>query len=45
MTATELIVDSPALLNRYKELKASAIDPYSSLKNGYTQYRRAAIKE
>lgn len=45
LTATELIVDSPALLNRYKELKASAIDPYSSLMNGYTQYRRAAIKQ
>jgi phospholipid-binding lipoprotein MlaA len=45
LTATEMTVNSPDLLLRYKELKASAIDPYSSLMNGYTQYRRAAIEE
>jgi phospholipid-binding lipoprotein MlaA len=45
LTVTELTVTSPDLLKRYKELKASAIDPYSSMMNGYTQYRRAAIKE
>ncbi|WP_158279944.1 MlaA family lipoprotein [Coraliomargarita sinensis] len=45
LTATEITVISPDLLQRYKQLKGSAIDPYSSLKNGYTQMRRAAIEE
>ncbi len=42
---TEFTVNSPSLLQRYLQLKGSAIDPYSSLKNGYTQFRRAAVKE
>ncbi|MEM7790769.1 MAG: VacJ family lipoprotein [Verrucomicrobiota bacterium] len=42
---TELIVASPTLLDGYKKLKGSAIDPYSSVKNGYTQSRRAKIAE
>lgn len=43
--ATEVIVESPALLARYQQMKGGAIDPYGSLKNGYTQFRRAAIEE
>jgi phospholipid-binding lipoprotein MlaA len=42
---SEFIAASPTLIERYKELKGSAIDPYGSLKNGYTQFRRAAIEE
>lgn len=45
LTATEFTVRSPSLIERYKRMKGSAIDPYSSLKNGYTQFRRAAIEE
>lgn len=45
LSATEFTVESPTLLERYKQLKGSAIDPYGSLKNGYTQFRRAAIEE
>lgn len=42
---TEFIVASPALMRNYNEMKGSAIDPYSSLKNGYIQLRRAKIAE
>lgn len=45
LAGTEFIVASPSLIERYKRLKGSAIDPYGSLKNGYIQFRRAAIKE
>jgi phospholipid-binding lipoprotein MlaA len=45
LAGSEFIATSPALLARYKQLKGSAIDPYSSLKNGYTQFRRGAIAE
>ena len=36
------VVNSPGLIARYQQLKGSAIDPYSALKNAYTQYRRGA---
>jgi len=45
LSATEFTVESPSLMDRYLRLKGSAIDPYSSLKNGYTQFRRAAIEK
>ena len=45
LATTEFTVESPRLMDRYMRLKGSAIDPYSSLKNGYTQLRRAAIEE
>lgn len=45
LAATEFTVNSPGIVDRYLRLKGSAIDPYSSLKNGYTQFRRAAIEE
>lgn len=45
LAAIEFTVESPSLIERYMRLKGSAIDPYSSLKNGYTQFRRAAIEE
>lgn len=45
LTASELITTSPVILKRYFDLKGQAIDPYSSMKNGYTQMRRAAVKD
>ena len=45
LTSSEFIVTSPTLLERYQQLKGSAIDPYSSLRNGYTQFRLGAIAE
>lgn len=45
LDGTGLIVSSPNLLERYNQMKGSAIDPYSSLKNGFIQYRRAAVAE
>jgi len=45
LSGTEVITMSPLIVKRYMELKDQAIDPYSSLKNGYTQLRRAAVKE
>jgi len=45
LSGSEFIVESPTLLQRYYQMKGSSIDPYSSLRNGYTQYRRAAIEE
>lgn len=45
LTVTEFTVRSPSLMDRYEQLKGSSIDPYGALKNGYTQFRRAAIEE
>ena len=45
LSATEVITSSPSIIERYKQLKGGSIDAYSSMKNGYTQYRDAAIKE
>jgi ABC-type transporter lipoprotein component MlaA len=43
--SADYISRSPQIIERYKQLKGSSIDPYSSLKNGYTQYRRGAVSE
>ena len=43
--ATEFIVRSPDLMDRYRRMRGQAIDPYGSLKNAYTQRRRAAVEE
>lgn len=43
--ATEFITSSPDKLELYRELKGQAIDPYSSVKNSYIQFRRAAVEE
>lgn len=45
LAGSEFVAESPSLVNRYIQMKGSAIDAYSSLKNGYTQFRRAAIEE
>lgn len=44
-SATSFVVGSPILIERYQQMKGSAIDPYSSLKNAYIQYRRAAVEK
>ncbi len=40
-----ILVNSPSLVDRYKQMKGGALDPYIALRNGYFQYRDAAIKE
>jgi phospholipid-binding lipoprotein MlaA len=45
LSATEFTVRSPSLIERYIQMKGSSIDPYSALKNGYTQFRRKAIEK
>lgn len=42
---TEFLVGSPSLMDRYRSMKGSSIDPYSAVKNAYSQSRRAAIVE
>ena len=44
-SCADYIARSPQVIERYKQLKGSSIDPYSSLKNGYTQYRRGMVAE
>jgi phospholipid-binding lipoprotein MlaA len=34
----------PVVLELYDQMKGTAIDPYSSLKNAFTQYRRSAVE-
>jgi phospholipid-binding lipoprotein MlaA len=45
LSSTDYIARSPQIIERYKLLKGSSIDPYSSLRNGYTKYRRGAVAE
>jgi len=45
LTGGEFISGSPTIMEQYKRFKGTAIDPYSSIKNGYTQFRRAAIAD
>jgi ABC-type transporter lipoprotein component MlaA len=33
------------MVDRYKQMKSGALDPYIALRNGYIQYRAAAIKK
>jgi phospholipid-binding lipoprotein MlaA len=42
---TDLIQRSPDLIERYRQMKGGAIDPYVSLRNAYTQRRRAAVAD
>ena len=44
-SCTGYIARSPQIVERYKQLKGSSIDPYSSLRSGYAQYRRGAVAE
>ena len=40
----EFISNSPTIINLYMQIKEGAIDPYSAIKSGYTEKRRAMIK-
>lgn len=42
---TDFVVKSPTLMRIYSQMKDGALDPYSSMKNGYSQMRRAMIEE
>jgi phospholipid-binding lipoprotein MlaA len=42
---TDFVVQSPTLMQLYTQMKEGAIDPYSSMKNGYSQKRRSMIEE
>ena len=42
---TEGTVKSPLLMDLYFKMKDGAIDPYSSIKNGYIQKRRSMVDE
>jgi phospholipid-binding lipoprotein MlaA len=43
--AVDLVTDSPRLMYRYQIFTESAIDPYTAMKDGFTQYRIQQIKE
>jgi phospholipid-binding lipoprotein MlaA len=45
LSGGDFISKSPTLMKQYKSFNGGAIDPYSSMKNGYTQFRRAAIAD
>jgi phospholipid-binding lipoprotein MlaA len=40
-----ILVGSPQLLSRYYNLKQTTLDPYVAMRNGYFQYREAAVQE
>ena len=42
---TEFLVSTPRLLDGYLQMKGSSIDPYTAVKNVYTQHRRAKLQE
>ena len=42
---TEFVAQSPSLMSLYMQVRENAIDPYSAFKSGYTDRRRAMIKE
>lgn len=35
----------PSLLNRYNDMKDAALSPYTSVKNGYVQYRQNKLRD
>ena len=45
LDATGIAVNSPRLMDLYIQMKDGAIDPYSAMKNGYSQRRRSMIEE
>lgn len=43
--ASDVVAHSEALINGYENMKGSAVDPYSSVKNGYFQFRRSQVED
>lgn len=39
--ASDVIVNSEGLIKGYEQMKGNSVDPYSAVKNAYTQHRRA----
>jgi len=44
-SAVEFVSDSPELMDTYESYKGSAIDPYSGIRDAYTQFRKREIEE
>lgn len=42
---TEFVTSTPSIMDIYMRIKEGAIDPYSAIKSGYTEKRRAMIEE
>ena len=45
LLALDFANDSPDLIRTYDSFRQSAVDPYLSVRNGYLQYRAAAVKK
>ncbi|MGC6424512.1 MAG: VacJ family lipoprotein [Lentimonas sp.] len=45
LAVSELVVTSPSVVSAYERAKASSIDPYSTIKNAYSQLTRAKLKD
>ncbi|MCF8029393.1 MAG: VacJ family lipoprotein [Desulfohalobiaceae bacterium] len=45
LTGTENINKLPSLMGRYEDMKDFGIEPYSSVKDGYVQYRREKVRK
>lgn len=45
LQATDSVNGLPTILETYDSLRQSALDPYVALRNGYLQYREAAVKQ
>ncbi len=45
LQATDTINDLPAILDLYNSITNSAIDPYTAVRDGYTQYRARQVEE
>ena len=43
--AADFTANSPSIMDMYINMKGNAIDPYSSMRNAYTQNRRAVVEE
>lgn len=43
--AGTFIVEGPTLMNAYNGAVENAVDPYSAVKNGYTQFQRSLVAE
>ena len=42
---TDVVNSTPDIIDMYESMKQSAIDPYVAMRNGYLDYREAAVKK
>jgi phospholipid-binding lipoprotein MlaA len=45
LTGMDNLNNFPSMMGRYQDMKAFGIEPYSSVKDGYVQYRRKKIRK